>query len=217
MLTFNLFRIPVSVHWMFFLLTAFLGGLFGALEVGTPEAFKGVLVFMIAAFISIMVHELGHALTGLAMGAKFTQIHLGGMGGVAIFPGASFTRPKSILVTAAGPAASIILALIFSAVAANTENQTLSNYPLRAQFIGTMVFINIFWSAFNLCPIMPLDGGQILRDTLGPKRIKVSSIISLVFVAILSVVIWNWTHSIYNIFIMFLLGMHNWQLLKEQR
>lgn len=213
MLTFKIFKIPVSIHWMFFLLTAFLGGILGA---DTPEALKRVAVFMVAALISILIHELGHALTGLKMGAKFTQIHLSSMGGVAIFPGASFTRVKSIIVTAAGPGASIALAIVFIIIARQTNAETFQTYPLRASFVNTMIFINIFWSIFNLCPIMPLDGGQILRDILGPKRLKISSIISLVFIAIAATILWIYTQSIYNLLIMFFLASHNWQLLKRE-
>lgn len=213
MLKFNLFRIPISVHWMFLLLAAFLGGILGA---QTAADMQNVFVFMVAAFLSILIHELGHALTGLKMGAPSTQIHLGGMGGVAVFPGASFSRGKSILVTAAGPAASIILAIIFTVIEMYTDPDTLINYPLRARFIAVMIIVNVFWSIFNLCPVMPLDGGQILRDVLGPKHLKTSAIISLVFIVIVAALLFAWTRSFYNLLIMFFLASHNWQILKQQ-
>ena len=76
----------------------------------------GWLIFMLAAFHSILIHELGHALTGLRAGAKQAVIQLHGMGGVAVFPDSRFTRGKSILVTAAGPAASILLAFAFAII-----------------------------------------------------------------------------------------------------
>ena len=57
MLQFRLFGIPIGVHWMFALLTVFLGG---GLSAKGPEAWRGVIVFMIAAFISILVHDGGY-------------------------------------------------------------------------------------------------------------------------------------------------------------
>ncbi len=65
----SLFRIPVSVHWMFLLLAVFLGG---GLRTQTSEEIRGVVIFIVAAFVSILIHELGHALTGLKVGAPHT-------------------------------------------------------------------------------------------------------------------------------------------------
>jgi stage IV sporulation protein FB len=215
MLRFRLFGIPIGIHWMFLLLTAFLGG---GLDAQGPEQWRMVIVFMVAAFLSILIHELGHALTGLMMGAKSVFIQLHGWGGVAIFPDARFSRFKNIVVTAAGPLASILLAGLFTVIStyANLSFNPDSQLSfLWIHFLYTMVGINIFWSIFNLCPILPLDGGQILKDILGPKRIKLTCIIGFTTLAIIGYYLWKLTGSVYNLLIIAVLAGYTWKVYRE--
>jgi hypothetical protein len=62
-----------------------------------------LVLFVLAGFISVLIHELGHALTGRLFKAQ-TAITLHAFGGFAVFPSARFTRWQDFLVTAAGPA-----------------------------------------------------------------------------------------------------------------
>ncbi len=71
--------------------------------------FSRVLLWTISLFLSILVHELGHAFIGRKYGAV-PVIHLHGLGGLTAFPGMRFSRRQHIAVTAAGPAASFALA-----------------------------------------------------------------------------------------------------------
>ena len=59
--------------------------------------------------------------------------------------------------------------------------QTLLNF-----FVDVMVTINVFWTIINLFPVLPLDGGQVLRETLGAKRIRLTCIISLMTLVVLA-------------------------------
>ncbi len=215
MFRFTLFKIPVTAHGFFFLLTAFLGG---GLHANSPSEWHHVLIFMAAAFVSIIAHELGHALTGLHFGAPSVQISLHGMGGAASFPGAHFSRKSRILMTAAGPGASIVLAGVFivlSLFVIDIDRATTSLPPLLAAFIRTLIRINLFWSFINLCPVLPMDGGQILRDLLGPNRIKTTCIISFITLAMLAFLLWNLTGSIYNMVVMIFLGSYTWRLYQQ--
>ena len=74
------------------------------------DDFYRVLLWTISIFLSILVHELGHAFMGRKYGAV-PVIHLHGLGGLAAFSGKRFSRRQHIAVTAAGPAASFALAL----------------------------------------------------------------------------------------------------------
>ena len=76
---------PVGVHWWFWLTMFLLGG--GAS--GAPAQIW--VLFVLAAFLSVMVHELGHALAGKKFGA-YPSIYLHGFGGVTTLPGAYFSR-----------------------------------------------------------------------------------------------------------------------------
>jgi Zn-dependent protease len=176
MLKFSLFRVPVTIDWWFWLVTALLGG--GASAHG-PEDWGRVLVWMLVVFVSILVHEFGHAFAGRRFGATpFIRLH--GFGGVTFLPGASFTRPQHILVSAAGPAAGLALGLLVLALGRFTE-------VLPPQMVTYGLYVNFFWTFINLLPIQPLDGGQILGQVLGPRRERATAIIGFVLAAALGV------------------------------
>ena len=67
---------------MFWALAAFLGG---ALRAQSAQDWHRVILFMVAVFISILIHELGHALAGIRFGASTPSIQLHGLGGLARF------------------------------------------------------------------------------------------------------------------------------------
>jgi Zn-dependent protease len=80
-----------------------------------------------------------------------------------------------------------------------------------------MVTINIFWSIINLFPVLPLDGGQILRDVLGPEKIKLTCIVSFITLAVLGTLLWMETRSLYNLMVMLFLGSYTWNLYQQIR
>jgi len=165
-LQFTIFRIPVRVepfHWVILALIGAQGNL------SDRSGLIQLLIFMLAGFFSILVHELGHALTGRKFGVRNPEIILHGMGGVAIFPGARFTRKESFLTTFAGPGIQIALGLL-----ALLLLLPFGHIPGLSNFLDTLFGISIFWAVLNLFPIMPMDGGQMLHATLGERRIKIT-------------------------------------------
>ena len=60
-----------------------------------------------------------------------------------------------------------------------------------------------------------MDGGQILRDVLGPNRIKLTCIISFITLGLLAFLLWNYTHSIYNMVVMAFLGSYTWNIYRH--
>lgn len=171
MIRFSLFGIPIEIQPWFWVILALIGGALGA---GDAEAMLDVALFVLAGFLSVLVHELGHALTGKAFGAP-TRIVLHSFGGYATFPANSFSRGQNLLVTAAGPAIQILLGLAGLAV--------LSFAPIPSDalrlFFYYLFVISIFWALLNLIPVIPLDGGQLLASILGPRRGRLALWISL--------------------------------------
>jgi Zn-dependent protease len=179
MLRFPLFGVPVRVEWWFWLTTILLGG--GA-SAHTPEDWTRVGVWAGVVFVSILVHELGHAFAGRHFGSP-PSIRLLGFGGVTILPGVHFSRTQSIVVSAAGPAAGFALGLVVWVL-----SRTLSDLPpLAAIAIRDALYVNFFWTVINLLPIQPLDGGQILGQLLGPRRTRLVSSIGFTLAAALAV------------------------------
>lgn len=172
MVRFSIFGIPVQVQPFFWITLVIIGG---ALNATTASDILQVGIFVLAGFISILIHELGHALTARKFGAT-SEITLQAFGGYAAYSGVRLTRPQSFAVTAAGPAMQILLGLaVFIALRYLPPLNDNADY-----FLGTLVWISIAWAVLNLLPVLPLDGGQMLNAMLGPQRIKITLWITII-------------------------------------
>ena len=157
-LNFSLFGIPVRIHPFFWLFSAILGW-----NARDP---KVVVLWVACVFISILIHELGHALTAQAYGWP-PHIVLYSFGGYASFnPTWGYTTGRAILISFAGPGAGFILFGIVYGIEflLNQRDVEISHYGhVTFRF---MEFINFWWGMVNLLPVYPLDGGQISRNAL---------------------------------------------------
>jgi Zn-dependent protease len=196
MLKFSLFGVPVAVEWWFWIATVLLGG--GASLVNTPEGLLLIGEWTLVVFVSILVHELGHAWAGKHFGATpFIRLH--GLGGVTFLPGARFTRPQSFLVSAAGPAAGLTLGLLVLAI-----SETVSSLPPLARWaIRDARYVNFFWTFINIMPVHPLDGGQMLDQLLGPSRRRLTGFIGFV----VAVLICLWAFKNQRVFLGLMMAM----------
>jgi Zn-dependent protease len=180
MLSLRLFGVPVFIqHW--FWITAFLLG--GGLAIRGSLDWIPVFVSMVAILVSVIVHELGHALASRALGGA-PRVILHGLGGLTYLGRRDFGRLESIGVSLAGPLAGFALALL--AWALGTWAAELS--PVAGLWTQRLVWIGVFWNLFNLLPILPMDGGQILREGLGPRHGRLASGVGAAVGAILAVV-----------------------------
>lgn len=156
-LRFSIFGIPVRVHPLFWAAAAFF--------TWKEQQLDLVLVGIGCVFVSILVHELGHALTAMKFGWP-PHIVLYYLGGYASYtPSYGHTPQRSILISLAGPGAGFVLYGIMCGVEAwIIRNGGLSpRYFLAIYAITLLKWINLFWGLINLLPVYPLDGGQISR------------------------------------------------------
>ena len=161
----HLFRvagIEVFLHWSWFLVAV--------IEVAYlrhryTSPIWSVLEYL-SLFAIVLLHEFGHALACRQVGGAADHIMLWPLGGVAYVnppqrPGAMFWS------LAAGPLVNVVLLppliAAFFAVQALGWAQTMPN---AYHFVGAVLFIDAVLLAFNLLPVYPLDGGQILRSLL---------------------------------------------------
>jgi stage IV sporulation protein FB len=173
MIHFSIFGIPVAVQPFFWVTMALLGGALNPSTM-TPEGLLKVVLFMLGGFISIMVHELGHALT-IRHYKLPTSITLQAFGGYATYPSGRLSRPQNFLVTAGGPAAQLVLALI-AHVLLNRLPQENGIYP----FLVDLRWISVVWAVLNLLPVLPMDGGQLVNAVLGPAHIRITLWITII-------------------------------------
>lgn len=139
------------------MLIAALLGLAGA----TDPVFVAAWVAIV--FVSILVHELGHALTARSFGAN-VEIELNGIGGLTRWsmPSDELGPGRRALVAAAGSAVGVLFGgAIWLVVAQFGPYRGLGFFV-----VNNLVFVNVFWGLLNWLPIRPLDGGHLLLSLL---------------------------------------------------
>lgn len=173
-LYFVLFGIPIRVHPLFWLVAVFLG-----MQVGDLFA---LLAWVLAVFIAILVHEMGHALVMRSFG-YYPSITLYGLGGMTHYGMRTIGRRSPgtagrIAITAAGPAAGFLFAGILGLVLVLLRKPVIVatgfpfgiylfaqlDSPWMGQLVNYLFFVTIGWGILNLLPVLPLDGGQIVRE-----------------------------------------------------
>jgi stage IV sporulation protein FB len=159
---FSLFGIPVYIEggFLFLLLFYFLTGAESRQDI--PRI--GLWCFVV--FLSIVVHEFGHAIVARLSGCSGIRIALVMFGGLAYHSPTS--RGRSILISLAGP----FFGFLLGALAYVLFEYTPLPYegpPATIYLLSTLVLVNIFWTIFNLLPMHPLDGGQTLFYALTYK------------------------------------------------
>jgi Zn-dependent protease/predicted RNA-binding Zn-ribbon protein involved in translation (DUF1610 family) len=185
--SFRLFRfagIDVYLHWSWFLIAVY--GI--SLRAGRYSSMAWPVLEYLALFVIVLVHEFGHALACRQVGGQANQIVLWPLGGVAYV--APPQRPGATLWSiAAGPLVNVVLAPVFIILvvlgSASGWEQTMPN---GFSFITALCYMNLALLIFNLLPIYPLDGGQILQSlfwfVLGRARsLMVATIIGFIGVA----------------------------------
>lgn len=155
-MTFRLGRIPVRIHPWFWLTALLLSG-------GDIQNPRVVLIWIGVVFVSVLVHELGHAFAGILFGLT-PQIDLHGMGGTTSWTaGRPIGHVKSIVVSVAGPFAGLLIAIAITVAFAY-------GWAPRNEWVATAAGlarqINIVWGVINLIPLLPLDGGNVMRSFL---------------------------------------------------
>jgi Zn-dependent protease len=166
-LQFTLFRIPVRVHPLFWLMAMAMGW--------NPDEPRLMFVWVLCVFVSILIHELGHALMAEFFGWR-SHVLLYHFGGLAFFePDYRVSQPRLIAVALAGPAAGFLLyGLILATVAgmrvARVSIADLSTEVLYA--IYALEWINLWWGLVNLLPVYPLDGGRVCQSLLIMSRTR---------------------------------------------
>ena len=163
-LKWSMFGIPCRVHPLFWLTTLFLSYNYDPTNPSKSIPFGFMAVTVACIFVSILVHEYGHAFAGRYYGDKGNYTVLTAMGGLCV-PSIATERMPRIIELLWGPGAGFILAAVATSLYFLTHYgivQIGNDYVWVA--IVTLMYINILWGVLNLFPVFPLDGGQILVE-----------------------------------------------------
>lgn len=195
---------------MFWLTIGLLGFLLSR-GYGGQEQLIIIGLFVLAGFISILIHELGHALMVKKYGYP-TEIVLSSFGGYATHPLGVLSRLQSFLVTLMGPLlqAAFGVALLLVEPYMNLPN------TMILIFVDFLITVSIFWAVLNCVPVIPLDGGRMLEAALGPRRIHITLIVSLCSAVILCILAFKFGFVFGGIF-MAMFAWQNYQMYEHYR
>jgi Zn-dependent protease len=181
-LRFSVAGIPITVHPLFWLI---------ALLFGSSGDMLLLPVWVAVIFVSILVHELGHALAFRQHGQK-SQIVLHFAGGLTIpepvywgnrYANVALTPNQQIFISLAGPGAgflfaALVIGIVLLAGGSLITTRLLGVIPLPltaimpfggavvSALVSMLLWVNIFWGLVNLVPVYPLDGGSVTRNLL---------------------------------------------------
>lgn len=166
----NLFRIGgirLAVHFSFVLLLG-VNAFDGYADAGWPGLWWSTAL-LLAFFVCVVLHELGHCLTAIRFGVNVPRILLLPIGGMAEFDGIPREPRREVLITLAGPAVNFVLAaLLWSALPPETESSA-AEVPTLLESLHLLLRWNLAMGLFNLLPAFPMDGGRLLRAALATR------------------------------------------------
>lgn len=207
-MSFRLFGFPVTIDGGFVLVALLLGA-------GRADYPVALIIWVAVVFVSILIHELGHAVAARAFGYA-PSIRLYAMGGLTSWRTEAEPVPRRrLIVSLAGPVAGF---LVGGTVWAVRDLVSVDSFAMRV-LVGDLLWVNIGWGALNLIPMYPLDGGQVLRSVLHAVRgpddrlpLQISIGIGVVATTLALLNGWLWAG-----FLAGLLTFENFRLLRQPR
>lgn len=164
---FHLLGIPVRVEPFFVVVAVLFGLRYSEVDL--------IIAWALVTVLSVLVHELGHALVYRAFGER-SSIVLHGFGGFTVGAGrVRLSRAQRIVVSVVGSVTALVLLWL------PLRSLVGGDWYLRQDlFVQGLVyfgaFVNLWWSVANLLPIRPLDGGHVSEELFGLERARWLSI-----------------------------------------
>lgn len=234
-LRFNLAGFPVRVHPLFWLIALLLGS-------GSGDPLQ-ILIWVLVVFVSILIHELGHALAFRRYGLS-SQIILHFSGGLTVpestlwgsrWANVALGPNEQIFISVSGPGAGFLFAaLIIGGVIVSGGSilttrllgfiplPVFASLPFGGQILGALItsllWVNIFWGLINLMPVYPLDGGNVARYILlqvDPiNGVRKSLWVSVITGGLIALIAFFLLHSVYMAILFGFLAFQSYQSLQ---
>jgi stage IV sporulation protein FB len=231
-LRFNLAGFPVRVHPLFWLIAVLLGYSSGDIV--------QILVWVVVVFVSILIHELGHALAFRRYGLS-SQIVLHFAGGLTIpkstrwgsrWANVALGPNEQIFISVAGPGAgflfaTLIIGSVFLAGGTVLTTRLLGFIPFPGiallpfggnvlnMFVTALLWVNLFWGFINLMPVYPLDGSSVTRNVLiqtdPVDGVRKSLWVSVIAGALIAIVAFFFLKSLYMAVLFAFLAFQSYQ------
>jgi Zn-dependent protease/CBS domain-containing protein len=165
------FGVEVFIHWTFWILIVWIFLMHWQIGNAVKFGFRGVL-FILALFVCVVLHEFGHALVARRFGVATKNITLYPIGGIASLEGMPEKPGQELLVGLAGPVVNLtIAAFLWLYLGPTSQMLDLSAMKeatniTQTPFLWSLFFANLILAVFNLLPAFPMDGGRVFRSLL---------------------------------------------------
>ena len=236
-LNFTLAGFPVRVHPLFWLIAVLLGYSSGDI--------LQILIWVLVVFVSILVHELGHALAFRRYGLS-SQIVLHFAGGLTVpestrwgsrWANVALGPNQNIFISLAGPGAgflfaALVMVAVYLAGGSILTSRLLGVIPVPAlallpfggnvlsAAVTALLWVNIFWGFINLMPVYPLDGGSVTRNVLlqadPADGVRKSLWISVIAGALIALIAFFFLRSLYMAVLFGFLAFQSYQSLQSR-
>ena len=194
----RLFNIETSIHWSFWLLIVWV--LLSASSDGGLAKGLAASGFLIAVFLCVYLHELGHAFAAKHYGIRTVDITMLPIGGLARLERLPEKAWQELWIALAGPAVNVVIAFALgTGLFLRGELAQLRGMDVfRQTFLEQLVVVNLGLAIFNMFPALPMDGGRVLRSLLQFRmpRLRATEIASRV--------------SRYLAFFLIVIGLYKW-------
>ena len=167
----SVYGIGIFLHWTFLLLVAAIFAYYYVQSQSLGAAISG-MGLILAIFLCVILHELGHALTARRFGVPTRSITLYPIGGLARLERIPSEPMKEFWIAIGGPAVNIVITAVLALLLLGTGG-TFAPGALQSpgqHLIASLMWINAVLAGFNLLPAFPMDGGRVLRALLGLRQ-----------------------------------------------
>lgn len=152
----------VRIHITFILFLIWIG--FSAYQRGGAIAARDSVLFIVAIFACVILHEFGHILTARRFGVTAPEVTLLPIGGVASIDKMPDQPRQELLIALAGPAVNVVIATLLFLIAGAVDPITLAHVDdPHVSLVERLAMTNVFLAVFNMIPAFPMDGGRVLR------------------------------------------------------
>ena len=193
----RLLGIDVLVHWSFLLLLVLV---VAADASNGPRQIGRGLLWVVAIFGCVLIHELAHCVVAQREGVIVDDILLLPIGGVSQMRSIPSVASEELAIAIVGPLTSLALAGVFAAAALATGAHLWPPTLLVGPWLVRLAWLNVILGAFNLLPALPMDGGRVLRAALSMHEdrsaatataAKVARVLAIMMIAVgLAIDVW---------------------------